>query len=462
MFRYLAAMAAMAASVAVAAPARAADFKPCADAGSHPALAGSQCLIEPAPLDHAARDGESVELFVRRFPAEGRRRGEVWLAAGGPGESGAAFYPVLATFRRAFPGYDLVIPDHRGTGFSSKICVKEEAPDSPAGIALAGEEWGPCIGAMHANPARTRAFSLNNGARDLAGLIQRHRRPGEVHLYAVSYGTQLALRMLQVAPVQLDGLVLDGLVPPETDERWDLSRRTAVVDKVGRASLTPARQAALERLEVVADSGPAWLADVPGKDLRRFMGMLLTFPEYRARIPALTESLARGDTALLKRTVADLETAYAGLSGFPQSPSSLPLVMLISGSENNARRDLSKETVAEEAKGRLFTSALPGQLVGTPAPLYDRPVEFGRLPAVLPRTLVVHGTLDPNTPYEGALAQIALLRRTGKVELATVDGGAHFLAVTDGDCFARAAARFVQGRPAPSRCRSGHAARPAS
>ncbi|HYE43723.1 MAG TPA: alpha/beta fold hydrolase [Caulobacteraceae bacterium] len=452
MFRVLAALAVLTAA-AVAPAASAAAFTPCADAGSHPALAGSQCLVETLPLDHATPSSGTIDLFVRRFPAEGRRKGEVWLLAGGPGETGASLYPALANFRRAYPGYDLVVPDHRGTGFSSKICEKEEAPESPDGIGLAGQEWGPCIGAMHANVLRTQAFNTNNAARDLARLITVHRRPGKVHLYGVSYGTQLALRMLAISPVKLDGLVLDGLVPAFGVDRWDLSRRTAVVDAVGRATLSPAQQAALARLEADAVAAkPAWLGDVPGGDLRRFMGMLLTFPEHRARIPSLIESLGRGDTTLLARMKVDLETAYAGLSAFPQSPPSMPLIMLINGSEMNSRRDLTRATIDAEAEGALFTSPIPGHLVGSPAPLYDRPAEYERLPAALPRTLVVHGTLDPNTPYEGALAHVAALRKAGKVEVTTVEGGAHYLALLDGDCFADSVARFVAGRKAPARC----------
>ena len=82
-------------------------------------------------------------MFLRKFPAPrpAASRGTVWLVAGGPGESGASLYPMLPTLRRAFPGFDLVIPDHRGTGYSTRLCPQEEAVDSPGGMALAGAEW---------------------------------------------------------------------------------------------------------------------------------------------------------------------------------------------------------------------------------------------------------------------------------------------------------------------------------
>ncbi|WP_051881716.1 alpha/beta fold hydrolase [Parvularcula oceani] len=445
-----------------ASPAAAQDFEPCADAGSIPALAGSLCLREAVPLDPAHEDasrGEEITLFVRKFPAPdpAARRGEVWLVAGGPGETGASFYPVLPVLRAAFADYDLVIPDHRGTGYSAKLCPEQEAAESPAGLSLAGEEWGPCIGAMQGAAERARAFTITNAAHDLSGLIARHRQSGEVHLYGVSYGTQLVLRMMQAAPVPVDGIVLDGLVPPETDPRWDLSRRTEVVDAVGHDVLTPAQIDAYRAL--LADRTAGWRKVVPGGDLRAFMGRALNFPQLRERIPAVIEGLSRGDTAPLEAALGALEEAVADLRISAQSPPSLPLVMLISGSENNARPDLTAQMVEEEAVDALFTSPLPGLLTNNPAPLYERDGFFGGVPRNLPPTLIVHGTLDPNTPYEGARDHAAILSGAGNdIRFAAVEGGAHFLPLVAPDCFVRiVSAHLDEGQEAPARCRSARA-----
>lgn len=40
---------------------------------------------------------DTVTLFVRQFPAPRKSRGCVWLAAGGPDESGAALYSMVGT-----------------------------------------------------------------------------------------------------------------------------------------------------------------------------------------------------------------------------------------------------------------------------------------------------------------------------------------------------------------------------
>lgn len=435
--------------------ARAQAFAPCADADSFPALVGSRCVTVPTPLEHGGSDDpQSLDLFVRKFPARGEARGEVWLIAGGPGESGASFYPLLETFRRAFPGYDLVVPDHRGTGFSSRICPAEEAHSSEDAFALGGTEWGPCIGFTFSNPTRTHAFSVTNAAHDLSGLIGRYRGGGEVHVYAVSYGTQLVLRMLQVAPPALDSIILDGLVPPDGDPRWDLSHRTQVVDGIGRAYLGPEGIEAYERLLLMAPSA-AWSDRIPGRDLKQFMGTLLDFPSMRGRMRKLVEELAVGDTATLEGILADLEALIGTLDDYPQSASSLPLVMLISGSENNLRPDLTPETVAAESEAALFTSPLAGFLAGNPLPLYAPDAYWGRSPDKLPPSLVVQGTLDPKTPFAGALAHVAALETSGPVRLAAVEGAPHFVAFVAPDCFVRLASAFVIRGEVATRCIEG-------
>lgn len=429
-------------------------FTPCKDAAL-PGLAGSLCAISSEPLRPDRPGGEMVDLFVRKFPAaSGARTGEVWLIAGGPGESGASFYPYLDTFRRAFPNRDLMIPDHRGTGYSSRLCPIEEAVESPGGAALAGEEWGPCIGVMFGDVERAHAFTITNASHDLSRLITQHRGEGSVQVYGVSYGTQLVLRMMQTAPVALDGIVLDGLIPAESSAEWDLGHRTAVVDKVGRSLLSPVQVQAYSELLDSPGRDAVWADIVPGGDLRQFLGTLLNFPELRDRIPAILAGLNDGDVSELAQVKSDLVTVVGQLGQYAQSPPALPLVILMNASENNGRRDLTADVVEAEARGALFTSPLPGLLVGSPAPLYARDEFYGRSPTALPRTLVIHGTLDPNTPYEGAVGHASELAEVGDVTFATVVDGAHFLPYVAPECFTRIVAAFDAGRDEPESCSS--------
>lgn len=427
--------------------------QPCDDAGTSPFLRGSQCTNVAVPLRHAEPEGETISLFVRRIPADSqvKRRGEVWLLPGGPGEAGAALVPMIPTYQRAFPGFDLVIADHRGTGRSTRICPVQEAPDSPDGTGLAGTEWGPCIGAMYANVPRTTAFSITEAAQDLSLLVSRQRGSGELLVYGVSYGTQLALRALQVAPFALDGMVLDGLVPPETTQQWDLSRRTALVDDVGRQVLGT-EGVVVYRALLAADADAPWRAQVPGGDLRRFFPGLLNFPALRDRIPQIVQDLSGGDTQSLTSTVDDWKNVLTQLGQSGNDQPALPLVMLVAASENNGRPDLTQATVDAEAQDALFVSPLPGLLVDSPVPRYPRDAWFGKTPKTLPRTLIVHGTWDPNTGYDGAKAHAAMLAKAGPVNFHTVERGPHLLPLGAPSCFVNAVQSFVDRRPVPDRC----------
>ena len=436
----------------VIASASAPKARACEDGGASAALLGSQCATVDVPLRHADPSGEQIALFLRRIPASADvpRRGEVWLISGGPGESGASLYPLVPTYQRAFPGFDLVIPDHRGTGRSSRICPIQEAPESPEGTGLAGAEWGPCIGSVYANLQRTSAFSITEAAHDLRILMSQADGSGQVLLYGVSYGTQLALRSLQVNDLHVDGLILDGLVPPETTETWDLSRRTALVDQVGRQSMDERSLQQYRALLAVKDA--AWQKVVPGGDLRRFFAALLSFPTLRDQMPKIVQDLSEGDTRTLAATVKDWNAALAQLGQAGNNQPALPLVMLIAASENNARPELSMETVMEEAKDALFVSPIPGLLVSGSGPRYPRDAWFGKTPHTLPRTLILQGTLDPNTAYAGAQEHAALLGRSGPVTFHTVDRGAHLLPLVAPGCFVAAVGSFIKGGVVSERC----------
>lgn len=47
-------------------------------------------------------------------------------------------------------------------------------------------------------------------------------------------------------------------------------------------------------------------------------------------------------------------------------------------------------------------------------PRYERDDWFGDSPASMPRTLVIPGTLDPDTPYAGAQAGASMLGEVGR------------------------------------------------
>jgi pimeloyl-ACP methyl ester carboxylesterase len=416
-----------------------ADFMPCTDAAPDH-LAGSLCAVAKAPLRHDDAASGEVELFVRKFPTQGISRGDVWLVAGGPGEAGAGFYGLLDRFRAAFPGYDILVPDHRGTGRSSRVCVAEEAADSPGGRGLEGAEWGSCFGQLGARSPWVRSFTVTQAAHDLHDLIGRYSHGRETYVYGVSYGTQLVLRMMTVAPpTALKGIVLDSLVPPDGSEVWDLSHRSQVVDAVGREVLAdcdrdPACHAkvgssAIEALQRVVDD-PERANLFPGGQPKAFLGALLDAPDARAMIPDVIADALAGKKDAIERAQTTLEAFYAPFMS-PDAASSIPLVALISASENNARPTLTREDIAAESQALLFTSSLPLQLLGGADMTYARDAAFGHDPTRLPPVLVLQGDRDPKTPHAGAVARAETLAKAGEVQFVTVEDAPHYVVLTD-------------------------------
>ena len=450
-------------------------FTPCSDT----AAPGSLCsgLNVPGSYDAQGRavgEADAMHVFVRKFaadvPAGKPARGTLWLVAGGPGESGASFYSLLPTLRRSFPGFESLIPDHRGTGHSSRLCKVEESEQSPGGRALAGAEWASCFKGINLMPEYAAQFSITTAARDLKALIEgersKRKRP-PVYVYSVSYGTQLVLRTLQLGPLPVQGVIFDSLVPPQTDARWDLSQRSHVVNQVGlqvlarcdadaacHATLGEPAEALYRRVLDKVQAEPALLAKIPGKNLKNFLGSMLDVPAARARIPSLLRDLDQGKDGELAAVRATLTDAAASLGSYPQSPLSIPLVSIISNSENNLQPSLRPDWTAadldREEADLLLTSPLPRILLGGGLPTYPRDAYFGALPAKVPPTLVLQGTLDPKTPYAGAQAQVQALTqgKAGKVALATVHNAPHFILWTAPACFEQASTRFLAGKPA--------------
>ena len=445
------------------------NFALCPDATLSPSLAKSMCATVVAPLEHGRSDSGTITLFVRKFPASRVSKGQIWLIAGGPGESGASFYPLVETFRASAPGYDLIIPDHRGTGYSTRLCQTEEAIGSNGGSALEGAEWDTCFAALHKDIERTKAFTISNAAFDIQKLMDRYSKRGRTYLYGVSYGTQLIIRTLAIAPPKrLTGVILDSLVPPENTTMWDLSRRSAVVDRVGRKSLAACEMNAECRAQFGTSVEDAMkeivndlkTAELIGTDPKYLFASLLDDPATRDRIPSIMAGLLRKDTAPLRQAQSSFAPYATALRNYPQGQPSIPLTSLISRSENNARPELSADQIAKEANSLLFASPLPGLLLQQGIPVYQRDASFGALPKRMPQTLVLQGDLDPKTPYESAKAHIASLRRSGDISLTTVMGGPHFLLFTAPACFKDALRHFIAKRsPQVATCEVNSSAR---
>ena len=352
-----------------------------------------------------------------------------------------------------------MVPDHRGTGYSSKLCTPEETLDSPDGLTLAGAEWGTCFEQLYAVPGRANSFSQRNAARDLNTLVSALGSNDKTLIYGVSYGTSLVLEYAKLATTNIDGIILDSLTPAQSDHLNGLSYRSQTTDRVGTALLD--RCAADSRCSLGSDAAGTYRvllkdldagSDIPGVDrvpngdLRQFLGLLLDVPSARNRIPDIISALSKRDPAarsLIQNAIADVEAHWGEIIQFQQGTSSIPLSAIISGSEFNSRPDLTVEMLASEKAALGFTSPLPGLLVNNQFPLYETPPALP-LPASMPSMLVVQGTLDSKTPYDSAVERIASLRANGSVAMLTLTDAPHAAYITSQDCLADPLSLFAK------------------
>ncbi|AMO71335.1 alpha/beta fold hydrolase [Sphingorhabdus sp. M41] len=429
----------------------------CDDRNVHANLSDSLCI--ETTIDHSDSQDEPVQLFVRKFPARGEHQGEIWLIAGGPGESGASFYADIDFFRQTFADYDVMVPDHRGTGYSSKLCMPEETPDSADGLALAGAEWGTCFGQLYADPKRANSFSQRNAARDLDTLVSTLGSNGKTLVYGVSYGTSLVLEYARLATTDIDGIILDSLTPAPSDHLNGLSYRSQTTDRVGMALLdrcaadsncslgkdaVDTYRALLKDIDAGADM--PGLDSIPNGDIRQLLGLLLDVPSARNRIPDIIAALSNRDAAagaLIQNIIQSAEAYWSNITRFQQATSSIPLSAIITGSESNSRPELTAEQLAAEKAALGFTSPLPGLLVSNQFPLYEAPPALA-MPVAMPPMLILQGTLDPKTPYDSAAKHAASLRASASVTMLTLTDAPHAAYITSQDCLTEPLARFAK------------------
>lgn len=435
-----------------------AQFTQCPDFDSFDEFRSSLCITVKAPLNYQTDNIETIDLFIRKFPSVKERRGSIWLIPGGPGESGASLYPLIAQFSKLFPHLDIFVPDHRGTGLSSKICPKEEGVESPDGIALANDEWGPCFNHMYSNQAYVQAFSITNGAKDLSVLINDLSGEGKRYIYGVSYGTQLVLRLLQLNSLKLDGVILDSLVPLQDDIEYDLSQRSFVTNNIGHsvlahfdkletkddaASLTTKLQNIIQRSKTDLE----FAKNLPKQDLSTIFGMMLDLPKVRNKIPEIIKALSTENYTPLNEAIAEITEFYTNYGAqYKTSSSSIPLAQVITSSENNLRPEMKKSEVTRQSEKLLFTSPLPNLIAENSMPTYQKDIYFGKTPEKMPPTLIVHGTLDPKTHISGAVRHFEQLSKNNPVTFITIKDAPHFIALFAPDSFASVVSKFMKGK----------------
>jgi pimeloyl-ACP methyl ester carboxylesterase len=464
------------ASAILLAPSRAPAALPVPKLAWHACQRGFQCAIARVPLDYTHPRGRTIHLAVIRHRATdpAHRIGTLFFNPGGPGGSGVAALPgflsLLPAAMRA--RFDIASWDPRGVGASTAVECFASARD--ANRFLDGMVVGSSFPVDSVQIARWtrryRAFgrhcvrrsggllrhvSTADTARDL-DLLRQAVNDRKLSYYGFSYGTFLGATYANLFPGHVRAMVLDSNLEPRAYVTPEINANG------GRFLTTELRersdQSAARTLKAFLDRCGA-----PTADCAFSAGSAAA---TRAKYAALLQRFGRPPRSV-KVTYAEMvstvgrylgtQAAWPALATLLQklwmtgnaklpivAPKQLAGLSAILCSESPGPRAAAYPSLARFAfrrSGPLGVSKLWQTLPcaswpATAADLYAGPWDRRTANPVL----VTNNTIDPNTPYQGA---VAMARELARARLLTVDGYGHGVLVNQSACATRYISRYL-------------------
>jgi pimeloyl-ACP methyl ester carboxylesterase len=443
---------------------------------------GFQCATVRVPLDYSHPRGQTIHLAVIRHRATdpAHRIGTLFFNPGGPGGSGVAALPGFVSLLPAAvrARFDIASWDPRGVGVSTAVECFASARD--ANRFLDGMVLGSSFPVGSAEVAgwirRYRAFGRHCEAR--SGGLLRHvstadtardldvlrRAVGDRMLtyYGFSYGTFLGATYANMFPDHVRAMVLDSNLDPRAYVRPQIKANG------GRFLTTELRersdQSAARTLNAFLDLCGADTADCafsagsPAATRAKYAALL-----QRLQRPARSAKVTYAETVSTTGTYLGTKAAWPSLAKLLQKlwmtgNATLPMVppnqlaglfaILCSESPNpSAAAFRSLVRFAFRRSGPLGLSKLWQTLAcaswpTTAADLYAGPWDRRTANPVL----VINNTIDPNTPYRGA---VAMARELARARLLTVDGYGHGVLGNQSACAIRYISRYLIEKALP-------------
>ena len=376
---------------------------------------GAECGEADVPLRWEEPDGPRVHLFVKRIGDVGAPT-QLWMLNGGPGASGSDFEPIARELARdgTFVFY---LPDHRGTGRSTRLGCAAEDDASAGGFAIVDAEWDACVAELRERHGEDlAAFTTTQAARDVVWMIEQTRREGQaVNVWGGSYGTRWAQRYLQVEPAQASSVTLMGVVTADRhmgnydevyDEIGDAWLERCGADAFCAGRLGPDVVSRARAIWASLDGGQCAAAGLDKRTVRSFFAAIMLWSwDERALIPATLARLERCNTADL----AALRYLRAVLAQ-PSAPNvndrlqSSLLGMNISASELwpaepppiEALRAIDDAAIVSFGSAVRMAQRVPAW------PRYTPDEHAGRYPETELPVLLINGEFDPATTADDA------------------------------------------------------------
>jgi len=416
----------------------------------------AECATVAVPLDHANPGLGTLALAVKRIPSPGAEVRTLWFVDGGPGDAGRASLGKVAGLFSGDSGLAIYTFDHRGVGGSAPLeCPAERDPKSPDGAELTPKEWAPCVAHLKATRSDLPYISVTQAARDLDLLVNRFRTPGAVTtVWGVSYGTFLVWEYLRTSSARPDGVIVDGIVPPD----WSFAEFDAGLDRMGRRwlalcttdSTCVARTGgdASRTLRAAAESleaGPCRKTGLTPALFRLVEGNLLMAGDpIRRLIPVLAyrvqRCLPRDRRAVVALFKNLFESGAVGEDPKKHNPIAQRHLALSALWHDT---DPSADELQRAVDTTLLTTAVSAAFARTRSgwPLASGPTSQA-LPAYDGPLLMLHGEFDPTMPPE-RLAALRTHFTAGPQHLFIVTGAGH-VTINENPCVRSIYAAFLR------------------
>ena len=293
------------------------------------------CGYLTVPEFHAKPEGATIQLAVAIIHPKNKQPlpDPLIMAQGGPGGSTIDTYASrLLTDSRLRGNRDIILFDQRGTLYSKPalLCTENfdltlatlnEDLSQEESDRLYTEALGKCHDRLVKEGVNLSAFNSFENAADINDLTQALGYE-QVNLYGVSYGTLLALHALRAYPNILRSVIIDSVVPPQTNFILEAPRSenrsfSALFDA---CKASPACDAAYPDLEKVffdlverfnkepvhlmltdTDTGEEHAALLNGDGLISMLFQMLYATEILPYLPKVIYEAQRGEFTLLKR-----------------------------------------------------------------------------------------------------------------------------------------------------------------
>ena len=437
---------------AAAAPALA--WEACAD----PAQRGFQCATLRVPLDHDDPGGRTIRLAViRRQATDPRHRiGTLFFNFGGPGGAGTLLLPAAGVPAALQARFDIASWDPRGVGESTAVeCfASPEAElafldDMVIGLSfpVGSAEMDAWLGRYEQLYRRCeqrsgdllRHVSTADTARDL-DLLRRAVGDRRLNYDGLSYGTFLGATYANLFPDRVRALVLDANLNPKAYVSPEIEANG------GRFLSTDLRQgsdlSAASTLDAFLDlcgstdaAHCAFTAGSPDATRAKYAALLARLQtDPQSANVTYAQVVSMTGTALYSTAAwPSLATALQDLwtTGNAPTPTADPgqligqtFAIRCSESPNPGPAGfVSLDAFAYKRAGPLgpwwsWQSVPCASWRATAGDRYTGPWDRRTANPVL----VLNTTVDPSTPYEGA---VAMSRQLARARLLTVDGYGH-------------------------------------